>query len=193
MPGSHSGRGRFLSHLRSGSRGWESDILTSISSISRRIRPFTQLALHFALMLLIAFAIIMPSFAALMTTPDLPVVVTYGGMMVCVPIVVAGILVMVPLRGVHRSIVRTKRSALEAVRAEVAREHEALLASDGERKTLATLRLPGLVAHEARLERVREWPLDFPAFLRFALYVLIPLGSWVAAAFVERALGAALE
>jgi hypothetical protein len=68
-----------------------------------------------------------------------------------------------------------------------------MLANDEERKTLATLRLPGLEAHEARVERVREWSLDFPVFLRFALYVLIPLGSWVAAAFVERALGVALE
>ena len=157
------------------------------------MRPFTQLGLRLALMVLIAFAIAMPSFAPFGTTPDVPVVVTYGGMMVCVPVVVAGVLVIVALRGVHRSIVRAKRSALEAVRAEVAREHKAVLASDEERKTLATLRLPGLVAQEARLERVKEWPLDLPAFLRFALYVLIPLGSWVAAAFVERALGAALE
>jgi hypothetical protein len=119
--------------------------------------------------------------------------ITYGSTIVGIPVVIGAILVMLPLRGIHRSIVRTKSSELERVRTEVAREREAILASDEERKTLATQRLPGLLAYEARVERVREWSLDFPAFLRFALYVLIPLGSWVAAAFVERALGVALE
>jgi hypothetical protein len=147
-----------------------------------------------ALLVLIAFALNTPSMVALSTVTDVGLLVTYGGgMMVGFPVIVAAILVMLPLRGVHRSIVRAKRSELEGVRAEVAREREAILANDEERKTLATQRLPGLLAYEARVERVRDWSFDFPALLRFALYVLIPLGSWVAAAFVERALGVALE
>jgi hypothetical protein len=157
------------------------------------IRPFTQLGLRLALIVLIGFAISMPSMVGFITTTDAAMFITYGGTMVGIPAILAAILVMLPLRGVHRAIVKTKASALERVRAEVSQEHEAILANDEDRKTLATQRLPGLVAHEARLERVKEWSLDFPAFLRFAVYVLIPLGSWVAAAFVERALGAALE
>jgi hypothetical protein len=58
---------------------------------------------------------------------------------------------------------------------------------------LRDLRLPGLLAYEARVERVREWPFDLPVLLRFGLYVLILLGSWVAGALVERALGLALD
>ena len=158
------------------------------------IRPFTQLGLRLALLILISFAIMVPTMSVFFTVADVGLVVAYGGgMMLGIPLIVATVLLLLPLRGVHRAIVRAKVSALERVRAEVGQEHEAVLASDQERKTLATQRLPGLLAHEARLERVREWPLDFPSFLRFALYVLIPLGSWVAAAFVERALGAALE
>ena len=144
--------------------------------------------------MLIGFATTLPSMGVFATVTDVGLVVTYGGgMMVGIPVIVAAILAMLPLRGVHHSIVRAKRSALERVRTEAAREQEAMFASNEGRKTLATQRLPGLLAYEARVERVREWSLDFPAFLRFALYVFIPLGSWVAAAFVERALGAALE
>ena len=40
---------------------------------------------------------------------------------------------------------------------------------------------------------VREWPFDAPSMLRFALYLAIPLGSWLGGAFVERLLGAALD
>ena len=43
------------------------------------------------------------------------------------------------------------------------------------------------------LESVREWPFDAPTMLRFALYLAIPLGSWLGGAFVERLLGAALD
>jgi hypothetical protein len=156
------------------------------------IQPFTQLGLSLALLVLIGFAISMPSMVGFITTTDVAMFITYGGTMVGIPAILAATLVILPLRGVHRAIVKAKGSALERVRSEVAQEHEAILANDEERKTLATQRLPGLLAHEARLERVKEWSLDFPAFLRFALYVLIPLGSWVAAAVVERALGAAL-
>ena len=47
-------------------------------------------------------------------------------------------------------------------------------------------RVDELLAWEARIDAVREWPLDTTAVARFALYLLIPLGSWSAAALVER-------
>ena len=43
-----------------------------------------------------------------------------------------------------------------------------------------------LVAYEERTERVREWPFDAPTLFRFALYLLIPLGSWLGGAVMER-------
>jgi uncharacterized membrane protein len=160
----------------------------------RGIQPFTWLGLRLALLILTLCAITMPF--VLVFTPVFGVevmLITYGFTVVGIPVVIGAILVILPLHGIHRAIVRHKTSDLERVRAEIAREREAIAASDEERKTLATQRLPGLLAYEARVERVREWSLDFPAFLRFVLYVLIPLGSWIAAAFVERALGLALE
>lgn len=35
-------------------------------------------------------------------------------------------------------------------------------------------------------DRVREWPFDTSTVLRFARYLLIPLGSWFGGAMVER-------
>ena len=52
--------------------------------------------------------------------------------------------------------------------------------------------LPALVAYEARLEAVREWPFDNSTLRRFALFLLIPLASWVGGALVERVVNAAL-
>ncbi len=57
----------------------------------------------------------------------------------------------------------------------------------------ADLGLSDLLAYRSLLESVREWPFDAPTMLRFALYLAIPLGSWLGGAFVERLLGAALD
>ena len=43
------------------------------------------------------------------------------------------------------------------------------------------------------VESVREWPLGAPALLRFALYLLIPVGSWAGGAMVERAIDVLLD
>jgi hypothetical protein len=107
-------------------------------------------------------------------------------------VVLGAIVVIFTARGLHRAIVKAKVVDLEGVRTEIAREREAALGVDEARKTVAGQRLPGLLAYEARVERVREWPFDLPV-LRFGLYVLILLGSWVAAALVERGLGFALD
>jgi hypothetical protein len=109
------------------------------------------------------------------------------------PIVLGALSVVLTARGVHRAIVKAKAAEPQRVRSEIAREREAALGADEERTTVADQRLPGLLAYEARMERVREWPFDLPVLLRFGLYVLILLGSWVAAALVERALGLALD
>ncbi len=46
-----------------------------------------------------------------------------------------------------------------------------------------------LIAYRQLIERVREWPFDTSALARVVLYLLIPLGSWLASALV----GAAVE
>jgi hypothetical protein len=49
----------------------------------------------------------------------------------------------------------------------------------------AAARLPGLLAWEARVAAVSETLVDADALRRMGLYVLIPLGSWVASAAIE--------
>jgi hypothetical protein len=53
--------------------------------------------------------------------------------------------------------------------------------------------MPSLLAYEARIESVREWPFDTSTLRRFALFLLIPLASWIGGALVERVVDAALR
>lgn len=48
--------------------------------------------------------------------------------------------------------------------------------------------LADLLAWEARIERVAEWPFDTPTLLRFALALLVPLGSWLGGALAQLAI-----
>jgi hypothetical protein len=50
------------------------------------------------------------------------------------------------------------------------------------------LSLTDLLAYQERIESLRDWPMDASAFRRFGLYLLIPLGSWLGSALVERLL-----
>ena len=47
-------------------------------------------------------------------------------------------------------------------------------------------RIEELLSWEARIEAVREWPIDARALRRLGLYLLIPLLSWSGGALVER-------
>ena len=47
-------------------------------------------------------------------------------------------------------------------------------------------RLADLLAWRSHIESISESPIDTSSFLRFSLYLLIPLGSWSASAIVER-------
>jgi hypothetical protein len=95
---------------------------------------------------------------------------------------------LLPLLGVRRRIQQAKRAELAWCRERLREARRALGAGQG----LPT-RLDELVAWECRIEDVREWPLDTTALTRFALYLLLPLGSWTAAALIERAVDLALE
>ena len=53
-------------------------------------------------------------------------------------------------------------------------------------------RLPGLLAWEGRVEAVSEWPIDAATLRRPGIFVLLPLGSWIGGALVERLVDAAL-
>jgi len=53
--------------------------------------------------------------------------------------------------------------------------------SDGQHVPLAEA-----AAYQHVIEGVREWPFDSSTVVRFAIYLLIPLGSWFGGAMVER-------
>lgn len=110
-------------------------------------------------------------------------------LVMAVTLVVAAVALVLPVRGVQRSVHRAKLAQIAAVRAELGRVREAALAGE---KSLQG-RLADLLAYEARIAGVREWPFDASTLTRFVLYLLIPLGSWLAGALVERLVDAVLD
>jgi hypothetical protein len=107
-------------------------------------------------------------------------------------LVLAVTALLLPIRGLHEQLVHAKARELDWVR-EAIRQERQRLREGGEAQTGAAARVPGLLAYEARIERVREWPFDVPSLLRFTLYLAIPLGSWFGGALVERLLGLMLD
>lgn len=94
-----------------------------------------------------------------------------------------------PALGIHENLRDLKRRELTRARRAIEEESAALFAAEAANPGG---RLPALVAYEARVEAVHEWPFDAPMMLRFVLLALIATGSWVGGAVVERLLGLAL-
>lgn len=99
-------------------------------------------------------------------------------------LLLAAAALLLPVRGVRDAIVRAKECELLWCNAEIRR------ARSGEPTRLG---LADLIAFRSLVESVYEWPLDAPTLRRFALYLVIPLGSWLGGAVVERVLDAVLE
>lgn len=99
---------------------------------------------------------------------------------------------ILPVRGVHLRLRATKRTELGRVHAAI-RGDSTPLARSPIAARAESLGLADLLAYRQFVESVREWPFDSPTLLRFALYLAIPLGSWLGGALVERLLGAALD
>ena len=96
---------------------------------------------------------------------------------------------LAPVRGAHRRLTELRDAELAHVRSAL---HSRLASTQVANEQLPGHSLADLLAWEARIERVRTWPFDTSTLARFALYLSIGLGSWIGAALVERALGAAL-
>jgi hypothetical protein len=90
---------------------------------------------------------------------------------------------VLPMRGAHLRIRAEKRAELERTRTAIRGEREKLLADSAR-----PARLADLLAYEARIERVREWPIDLPILLRFSGLLALAVGSWLGGAVVERVL-----
>ncbi len=101
--------------------------------------------------------------------------------------VLAVAIFLIPLIPLQRRIDAAKQSELARIRADIRRENEARIAGDEGWASLADL-----IVYEQRIERVSTWAFNTPTLVRFALYVLLGIGSWLGAAFVERWLGTLL-
>lgn len=94
---------------------------------------------------------------------------------------------VLPIRGIHARVRAEKRSTLEALRKRVRAERDRLH-DDEIQARLPGGRLADLLALEARVAAVPEWPIDGATFVRLALYLTLPLGSWVGGALVQHAI-----
>jgi hypothetical protein len=94
-------------------------------------------------------------------------------------LILAGVGLILPVRGLRDSIREAKRRELAWCHDQIRRAREGGTKNSG-------LSLADLVAYRALVESVREWPLDAPTLSRFALYLVIPLASWLGGALVER-------
>ena len=99
---------------------------------------------------------------------------------------------MLPLVGVRNNIVRVKRAELERLRKEIREEGEPAL-GPAAAKSNPSPRLANLIAYYQLVESTREWPADAANLLRFLLYLMLGLGSWLGGAVVERVLDSALR
>ena len=148
----------------------------------RPLYPFTQLGLANALLLMGFVAI-----AGLMVLTE----TGFGllGLLVGTAIfMAAGLAAALPMRGVHRRISQAKAAELEWVETRLQQQREQL--KKGAERTSGDL--SDLAAYRDLVRGVRDWPISTSSYVRFALYLLIPLASWAAAAVVERLVDALL-
>jgi hypothetical protein len=148
---------------------------------------FSRIALRNALGWILAMTIFTLYFVNI---PAQSLVSAYPFMAGVVVLSVAAL--VMPYRSVHESIRREKTVELERLRIGI-RSCRDEIGSGSPEAIAATIQLPGLLAYEARIQDVREWPVDTSTLLRFGLYLGIPLGSWLGGAIVERMLSAAID
>ena len=89
---------------------------------------------------------------------------------------------IVPLVGVHSNIVSVKRATLDRLRDEIRIERATSTSTQADTDSP---KLANLIAYYQLIDGTREWPIDAANLLRFFMYLLIGLGSWLGGAFVE--------
>jgi hypothetical protein len=138
--------------------------------------PLARWGLHSALLQIGALSLLSLLFYDLGAAPQLPVTLA---VFVSGTLALAGVGLLLPLHGLRQAIQSSKRRELGWCHEQI-RDARAAAARTSE------LSLADLVAYRGLVESVREWPLDAPTLRRFALYLVIPLVSWLGGALVER-------
>lgn len=143
------------------------------------LNAFGRIGLRFALLWIVGVTIAAP----ILLGPRLEI----AGLLLAAGVVgvIATAALMIPVVGVRNEIRATKQAELDRLAAAIAGDETAISQTRiaGRRGEPS---LADLIAYRGLVESAREWPYDSSTLSRFALYLLIPLASWVAAAFVER-------
>ena len=100
---------------------------------------------------------------------------------------VAGVAVAIaallwPARRLRGAIREAKHRELARIREELHRARDEVVSG----RAAEGGRLADLLAYRRYLEELRDWPFDNSTVARFLRYLLIPLGSWLGGALVER-------
>lgn len=150
-----------------------------------RLKPFNRMALRRSLLWIVGSSIGLLFFLSPAIQPE-----RLGPFLIAIMLVAFATLLL-PLYGIHRKIRETKQVELGVVRALIVELKDELIrphVGGGD----AAQRLMGVIAYEARLERVSDWSIDLPTMGKFSLYLAIPVFSWVGGALVERVVDAVL-
>jgi hypothetical protein len=142
------------------------------------LAPFARAGLRLALLWFVGTSLA----SLLLVDAGAPVLVA-SILVVTTAIAVASLLA--PSRGVHERLRDAKQQELGWLRAEIVRASAALRSGDAP----GAAQLPALLAWESRVVAAPEWPFDTSTWLRFALFLLVPLGSWLGGAIAERMVG----
>lgn len=100
-------------------------------------------------------------------------------------VVFAAIIFLLPTWGIHQQQRRRKADLLQQVQGK--------LAACPEPKDGVLRPLLDLLDYRDRIRRINEWPFETSEVLRLALYMVLPVASWVAAALVQHLLDRLLE
>jgi len=95
--------------------------------------------------------------------------------------VFAWIGLMLPLSGIRKKIKETKEQELNWCIDALKNARNQIKTGDENNPKISEV-----VAYKTLIENIRNWPFDSPTLARFALYLLIPLGSTFGGVFVER-------
>jgi hypothetical protein len=163
-----------------------SDLAGQLATIDildlQKLAPFARQGLRSALLWLVLISVFSLNAVDLIWFATTAAIALVGGTAALI----------LPVSGIHVRLRQAKQAELERIHAAIRGDPEPLAGSliigHG-----VSLGLSDLLAYREFIESVREWPFDAPTMLRFALYLAIPLGSWLGGAFVERLLGAALD
>jgi len=110
-----------------------------------------------------------------------------NGVLLSLALTLATAAYFVPLQALRRKIITTKQLELDGLREKIRTERQSLNA-EAEPGRASSPRLANLVSYYQLIDGASEWPIDATNLVRLALYLLLGVGSWLGAAFVERLL-----